>query len=215
MSYMVYLDKVETLHIREKVLIGLTVGILLVSMMQFFFVDPRLASTDRLNKQLRSLTSNNERLASQLDSKLLMPNQNRRVVLSKEADALQLQLNQEQSQIRKQTASLVPANQVPVLLQSLLSKELVELVALKNIAPVPIIEEGSESGGASVQLYRHGIELQIRGSYHELRRYLMAMEQQSWKLLWHAFHLETESNGSSLMRLEVQTLSTDNVWIGV
>jgi MSHA biogenesis protein MshJ len=212
---MVYLDKVETLHIREKVLIGLTVGILLVSMMQFFFVDPRLASTDRLNKQLRSLTSNNERLASQLDSKLLMPNQNRRVVLSKEADALQLQLNQEQSQIRKQTASLVPANQVPVLLQSLLSKELVELVALKNIAPVPIIEEGSESGGASVQLYRHGIELQIRGSYHELRRYLMAMEQQSWKLLWHAFHLETESNGSSLMRLEVQTLSTDNVWIGV
>lgn len=215
MSYMVYLDKVETLNIREKVLIGLTVGILLVSMMQFFFVDPRLASTDRLNKQLRSLTSNNERLASQLDNKLLMPNQNRRVVLSKEADALQLQLNQEQSQIRKQTASLVPANQVPVLLQSLLSKELVELVALKNIAPVPIIEEGSESGGASVQLYRHGIELQIRGSYHELRRYLMAMEQQSWKLLWHAFHLETESNGSSLMRLEVQTLSTDNVWIGV
>ena len=118
-------------------------------MMQFFFVDPRLASTDRLNNQLRSLTSNNERLALQLDGKLLMPNQNRQVVLSKEADALQSQLDQEQSQIRKQTASLVPADQVPILLQGLLSKESVELVALKNIAPVPIIDEGSESGGAS------------------------------------------------------------------
>ena len=210
-----YLDKVEALSIREKILIGCTVGAFLISLMQFFLVDPRLAASERLDSQLRSLNSNNERLALQLDGKLLMPNQNRQVVLSKEVSALRALLDQEASEIRSQTASLVPADRVPILLQSLLSKQSVELVALKNLAPVPILEEATEGSDSTVQLYRHGIELEIRGSYHELRRYLVAIEQQSWKLLWHAVHLETETNGSSLMRLEVQTLSTDDVWIGV
>ncbi|MFT4798009.1 MAG: MSHA biogenesis protein MshJ, partial [Candidatus Azotimanducaceae bacterium] len=65
------------------------------------------------------------------------------------------------------------------------------------------------------QIFRHGIQLQLRGDFHTLRRYLIAIEQQPWKLLWQSVRLETKKNGESVMELQLQTLSTDNAWLGV
>lgn len=210
-----FIDKLETLSLREKLLIACTVAALIVSLLQFLLIDPTLASGERLEGQMRSLTSNNKRLSSQLEGKSLMPNHNRQLVLNKEVATLEADVETQDALIRAQTASLVPARQVNALLQSLLSKDTVELVGMKNIAPVPILEEEITPQHAGMQLYRHGIELTLRGSYHDLRRYLVTIEGQSWKVLWHGVHLETETDGKSVMRLELQTLSTDNAWLGV
>ncbi len=213
MNLLLLLDKLEALSLREKFLIAGTVAAFLVSVLQFFVVDPQLAKLDALENQLRSVDANNQRLELQLGDKLLMPNQNRRELLNQELTKLQKQLDEGEANIQDQTVALVRADQVPALLQDLVSKQSVRLVSLKNIAPKPLLEEsGAESG---LQLYQHGIELQLAGSFHQLRRYLVAMEGQSWKLLWRAIHFQSSEDGPALMRLEVQTLSTDDAWLGV
>lgn len=215
MSYQIAIEKLENLSIREKWLIGLTVAAFLVSLLQILVVDPRLSKIASLDAQLQNSESGNQRLALELEGKLLMPRRNRQLLLHREVEALQEQLEFERQRIESQTASLVPASKIPRLLQELVTRDSVEMVGLQNIAPVSLLEEADFSEDEAIQLFHHGIELELRGSYHSLRRYLIEIEKQPWKLLWRAVHFETEQQGNSLMRLELQTLSTDDAWLGV
>lgn len=216
MKVAAYLERFERLSLREKVLIAATVGAFLVSLLQFFVVDPVLAKREVLQGQLNMLLSNNQRLQMQLEGELLMPNQNRQLMLEKELAGLRQALQLEAGEIQYETNSLVAAEQIPALLQRLLSERGIELVALHNVAPLPLLENsGAATEVRAVQLYEHGIELELKGTYHDLRRYLLTVESQPWQILWDAVHLKSKPDGESLMKLKVKTLSTDEVWLGV
>jgi MSHA biogenesis protein MshJ len=216
MKMTAYLERFEHLSLREKVLIAATVSAFLVSLLQFFLVDPALAQREVLQGQLNNLANSNQRLQMQLDGKLLMPKQNRQLLLEKELAGLRQALQLEAGEIRRETRSLVASEQMPALLQRLVSERGIELVALHNIAPAPLLENsGASSEVRAVQLYEHGIELELKGTYHALRRYLLAVEGQPWRILWDAVHLKSKPDGESVMRLQVKTLSTEDVWLGV
>ena len=221
MSYVVYLDKFEALSLREKVLIGCTVGVFTVSILQFFLIDPRLAAVENLERQIKNVGFTNQRLQTQLQDDRLMPKRNRQRVLDKEIATAKQQLDAERETIERYTESLVPAENMSALLQNVLaSDESVSLTSLRNIAPIPMLETPAkpqteaEIEAETVQLYRHGLEMQLEGDYHSLRRYLARVEDQPWQLLWHGIQIESE-NGSSRMLLKVQTLSTDATWLGI
>lgn len=207
---------IEDLSLREKALITATVCALIISLAQFFLVDPRLQKREVLTAQHNNLLATNGRLQLQLDGKLLMPRYTRQKVLEKEISALEIQLEREAGLIREETVAMVAADQMPDLLQELLSEQDVELAGLKNIPPKHLLEEDvNNPGGQTIQLYQHGIELELKGNYHALRRYLLAVEGQPWQLIWDSVHFEFVSGGNSLMKLKVKTLSTDDVWLGV
>lgn len=216
MNIIAYLQKVEALSIREKLLVAATVGALIMSLSQFFLVDPYLSRHSSLTTQLNNMLANNGRMKAQLEDDSLTPKANRLQVLQTEIDAVEAELELQADEIQKQTRSMVSADQIPDLLQRILSKQAVELVGLKNLAPQLLLEETADEGKpGSVQLYEHGIELELKGDFHALRRYLIAVESQPWRLLWDSVAFEFAPGGQSLMRLQVKTLSTDDVWLGV
>lgn len=215
MNLSTYLDRIEALSIREQVLIAATVTIFIASMAQLVLIDPSLDQRDVLQGRLTSILSGNARLQQQLDGEALMPNQNRQVVLAQELANLDQQILKSEKQLEAGTASLVPAGEIPELLQRLLSERSIELLSLRNLAPVAVLDPEDAGGAPTVQLYRHGLELELKGSYHGLRRYLMAVESQPWQLIWQAVDLRSGTDGESIMKLRVNTLSTDDVWIGV
>ncbi len=216
MNLNAYLQKLEALSLREKVLVAATVSVLIISLSQFFLVDPRLSKRASLNSQLNNILASNGRLQLQLDDKLLMPRKNRQQVLAKEIVDLEADLERQAEQIQEATVTMVAADQMPELLQELLSRQSVELTGLQNLAPKSMLEESIDEGRpGSVQLYQHGIELELKGDFHALRRYLLAVENQPWQLIWDSVHFEFVPGGQSVMQLRVKTLSTDDVWLGV
>jgi MSHA biogenesis protein MshJ len=209
-----YIDRLEALSLREQLLLGATVIAFLVSMLQILLIDPLLANRDSQTSRLKNINTSIERQARQLEVE--SPIKTRHALMAAEVDALTQQLAIESENIKSYTSTLVPARQMPALLQSLLEQDAVRLVSLTNLPPVAMIESESQlATGAELQLFRHGIQLQLRGSFHTLRRYLIAIEQQPWKLLWQSVRLETDKKGESVMELQLQTLSTDSAWLGV
>ncbi|MFT7246302.1 MAG: MSHA biogenesis protein MshJ [Candidatus Azotimanducaceae bacterium] len=209
-----YIDRLEALSLREQLLIGATVIAFLVSMLQILLIGPLLANRDSQTSRLKNINTSIERQARQLEVE--SPIKTRHALMAAEVDALTQQLAIESENIKSYTSTLVPARQMPALLQSLLEQDAVRLVSLTNLPPVAMIESESQlATGAELQLFRHGIQLQLRGSFHTLRRYLIAIEQQPWKLLWQSVRLETDKKGESVMELQLQTLSTDSAWLGV
>ncbi|HLF97337.1 MAG TPA: hypothetical protein VI457_09350 [Methylococcaceae bacterium] len=63
------------------------------------------------------------------------------------------------------------------------------------------------------QVYRHGVELTLTGSYSDLLAYLDAVEKMPWKVLWGEVRLETDRHPRLRMRLTLYTLSLEREWL--
>ena len=64
-------------------------------------------------------------------------------------------------------------------------------------------------------LYRHGVELQLQGSYLATLAYLKQLESLEWRFEWDALLFDIQDYPVGTVTLEVYTYSTEREWIGV
>ena len=64
-------------------------------------------------------------------------------------------------------------------------------------------------------LYRHGVELQLQGSYLATLAYLKQLESLEWRFEWDALLFDIQDYPVGTVTLEVYTYSTERDWIGV
>lgn len=97
--------------------------------------------------------------------------------------------------------AFVAPHRLPELLKNLLGPgRPLELESLRTVPAVQV------QGGA--ELYRHGLELTLRGSYFELMQYLSDLERMPARLLWGGVGLQVEQYPEVRLTLQVHTLST-------
>jgi MSHA biogenesis protein MshJ len=65
---------------------------------------------------------------------------------------------------------------------------------------------------ADAWLYRHGVEVTVRGNYHELIAYLSALERMPRRVYWGELQLDAKDSPAVVMTLTVYTLSVDKAW---
>lgn len=149
-------------------------------------------------------------------------------------DAARKELETVSAQLLAFEKALVPAQQMPDFLQSLLPPggEL-EVVSLKTLPPEPMVRRVTEavpggaaagknaSPGAAIQtddsamanVYRHGVELKLAGSYSALLAYVAALEQSPQKVAWAKLEFNAEHYPRTEMTLVILTLSLDRSWL--
>jgi len=64
-------------------------------------------------------------------------------------------------------------------------------------------------------LFRHGLRLELEGSYLDFLDYLDAVERLPWQLYWGTLSLNTQEYPRNEISIEIFTLSLDEDWIGV
>ena len=64
-------------------------------------------------------------------------------------------------------------------------------------------------------LYRHGVELQLQGSYLATLAYLKQLESLEWRFEWDVLLFDIQDYPVGTVTLEVYTYSTERDWIGV
>ncbi|MFT4798663.1 MAG: hypothetical protein ACI9W1_002099, partial [Candidatus Azotimanducaceae bacterium] len=127
----VYIDRLEALSLRERLLFGATVIAFLVSMLQILLIDPLVANLDRETSKLKALNTSIERQERQLE--IESPIKARYALMEAEVTALTQQLATDSKDIKSYTSTLVPAQKIPALLQSLLERDAVHFVSLRNL----------------------------------------------------------------------------------
>ena len=91
-----------------------------------------------------------------------------------------------------------------------------DLVRMESLPPEPLYgrsEAGSESDSES-QVYLHTVELELAGSYLSALRYVREIESMPWNLLWDTLEYEVQEYPRGRITLRVQSLSTQEGWIG-
>lgn len=225
-----YSEKFQQLTAREQyIIIGASL-FLTVYLIFTFSIGGDLASIKRLKQDVRNLSAEN---ASTQNSIVLFeealqsdPNQ----AVNKQIEQQKDKLAQVDEQLLALTSDLINPIQMRKALVEILSLEQnVSLVSFEVLAPKAMYSsnkaETSEQAqenevepkatAQEVGLYRHGIQLTLKGRYQALQDYLKRLEQLEWKFFWQDFELNVVEYPNNELSVTIYSLSTKRDFIGV
>jgi len=203
--------------LREQVLILFCGMAIVVLIMYTSLLEPLLESSKKLklngNSAEREITSLTGQVAKLTDKLNIKPND---PVLER-ISVLQRQIENIDIQLGAQIGSLIPADKMAGMLESILtgSKRL-KLVELRSIPPIPLMLKQTEADvEQKVGLYRHGVTLIFEGSYFDIQQHLEKLESLPWQFYWKKFDYLVGDYPTASVELEIYTLSTNKAFIGI
>jgi MSHA biogenesis protein MshJ len=123
------------------------------------------------------------------------------------------------AELRVFTSDLVDPAQMRLVVEDLINRQRgLELVSTHNQPATALIETDDPSdanAAAEPNLYLHGLVIELEGSYLELLRYLESIEALPWRIFFSRLDLESIEHPRLKIRLELNTLSLEEEWLGV
>lgn len=161
---------------------------------------------EQLQREIGSFESSRAQLAGQLDGE----------EGDDPAARLQERLERVDEVLAERTLRVISPRQMVTVLREVLGDTTgLSLVALRNLDSEPVLSESATGDGSAPRVFRHRIELVVRGEYFALLEYLERLEGLDWQLQWDALAIETVDYPLAEATLELSTLSLAEDWIGV
>ena len=202
-------QRVASLSLRERVLILLTGAILLGAAGVYGWLD---GADTGLSQARQALT------AAQRDLEILiLENQGKQARLGRDPNAqvhqqlagVEASLGRLDAELKAQTVDLIPAHEMPEVLEALLSRSTnLHMLALTSLAPEPLM-----AGEQGINLFKHGIRLKLEGGYFDVYQYLKALEALPRHFYWKQFDYRVEAHPKAVVEMEIYTLSTSKEFI--
>lgn len=203
--------RMDALTLRERLLVFGTVVAILFSIWHLSFMKPlaQLATAD--SKELESLSARIDSANQTLEVQVLQ--------LAGVGDESRTQLQRIQQhidllndQLGDYAAELIDPAEMAQVLEGMLNKQQqLRLLNMRNLGAEALTVTEDP---ANAVFYKHGLEIELEGTYLACIDYLEAIEALPWRLYWQVLDLNVEEFPTNRIRIEVSTLSMDEEWIG-
>lgn len=214
-------ERYAALTRRERLLVAAALVLVPLLVVETLVLDPQRARNRALERSLAQQSASVDELGSQVTSLqqrlLLDPDAGAKAEIA----ALKAEQQAVESELQRLGTTLVRPEEMNGVLESLLAGHAgLRLISLKTLQPQSVLG-GAEAAGAAGQpaarfdLYRHGVELRLEGSFADLQDYLKRLEQLPQRLLWGELQYEVLAYPKAEMRLTVHTLSADRSWLAL
>lgn len=224
-----WLQKFDALSLRERMMVAVA-----AYAVTFLLVDALLLSTwSRQNAGLKASIAEQQaesgRVAAQLKEI-----QGR--IASHPDDQARARIQEIERKIAAIDASLqaaskqlVPPERMATLLEDLLKRnkrlQLVKMTTLPaeellgrdptGSAPPGTEQAPASAGQGSQNIFKHGVELTLRGSYFDMLDYLAQIESLPWQMYWGRLKLDAREYNRPVLTLTLYTLSLDKAWLTI
>jgi MSHA biogenesis protein MshJ len=136
---------------------------------------------------------------------------------------LRQQLQEKNSYLQSLHDRLVEPDRMVGLLEQVLNKNgKLQLVSLKTLPVSPVMpqgtnaaEPGAKADNEQKQIFKHGVQITVRGSYLDLLQYLAALEKVPVQLFWGDVSFSVDQYPDAVLTLTLYTLSLDKTWLAI
>jgi MSHA biogenesis protein MshJ len=213
-------ERIDAMVLRERAIVFFAAALVLLFLFNAALSGP---VTDRQRQVARQLAQKQldtrqiqEQVQLLLGQRAQDPDAERRAHI----EQLKQRIVEIDARLAEKQHELVAPDRVPGLLEEMLRRERkLELVDLRSLPPAPLFESQAQpaSGTAvsALQVYRHGVELTVRGNYFDLVRYLGDLEQLPLRMFWREVDISGDAYPIITMKLSVYTLSLERTWVVV
>lgn len=222
-------DRFNERPIRERALITITVGVLVLFLGWELAITPALKQQDSLEARITSLASSQNGLLMQQQNLSNQLTSDPSEELRQQLDMRQAELDRLDRQIAETTGKLIAPKAMVSLLKDMLGAQTsLKLQTLELKSPTPVYgpnadgkppKPGTASNGtgneAAPLLYAHDVELSILGSYLDVLAYLRRLEGLDNRLGWVVLEYDAENWPAGEATIRVRTLSLEPAWLGV
>ena len=229
-----FVSKVDGMSLRERALIFAAVAFLLVSLINVLFLDPLLAQQKKLSGQVVQQQEKMKEIQAQIEATLQARRADADSPQRQRLSQIRQQLTEGDAYLQSRRDRLVQPAKMASLLQQVLNKNgQLQLVNLQTLPVAPLIEkaapatpliENAAPGGADIapahaaagsdkQVFRHGVQITVRGSYPELLRYLTALERLPVQMFWGMAKMNVVQYPTAELTLTLYTLSLGKIWL--
>lgn len=206
------------LSMREKVLILASAIVVIVLLSVHLVIEPQMDSLKSNKKTSQRLNNNIQETVNgrkEIERKIASDPKGK---LTRELASLNEHNAKLDKALAKQQLALISSDEMVLELQSLVSEQKgLTVEKLTSLPPTAILHEqtADESAQGKPLLYRHSIEIQVKGSYFEVVNFFRYIEEQNEFLLWGDIHYEVAEYPEALVTFVVSTVSMDREFIGV
>ncbi|HET7776026.1 MAG TPA: hypothetical protein VFK74_06640 [Azospira sp.] len=214
-------QRFDALSRRERAMVVGALLLLVLFSGHTLFVSPRLAKLRLDEAQLQQQQAELSAIRSQM---LVLQQEQRDPDGPLKAELAQLRQQQGalQQRLLQVRDKLVSPEQMAGFLENILvrSKGL-RLVSLRTLPVSSVIERSSEAAGKASpgidigNVFKHGVEISIEGTYPELLAYLAEVERAPQQVLWSKVELRADYFPRSVLTLTVYTWSLDKQWLAI
>jgi len=219
--------RIEALSLRERAMVFAATAAVIVFAGHALVLAPMFAQQAALRtqiaQQLEAVTGTDAEIVAKVQAFQLDPDAAARARLNS--------INQELGQLGQQLLAiehgLVPPERIAPLLESILrANGRLKLVSMRTLPVEPL---SGPPGGAATQaaaaapaeaasdavplLYRHGVEVSVRGNYLDMVDYMSALEALPTRMFWGRAQLDVEEYPAARLTLTLHTLSLDRQWM--
>jgi MSHA biogenesis protein MshJ len=222
------MERMDELALRERALLFIGILALMYIVTVQFVIQPLTDQRTRLEKELKTKRDQVQAAEQQIQATLgggfVEADVDKRARLA----ALQEQLRGLDVELGKTTSGLVTPKEMARLVEQFLARNRgLQVVKVESIPAEPLLGESvkaavnavaNTAAGATTAgplIYKHGLRLELRGSYFDILGYLRGLEALPWRVFWGEVSLQAEQYPVSKLTLVIYTLSTQEGWIGI
>lgn len=227
-------DRIDAMSLRERVMVFVMLAAIVVALVNALLLDPLLAKQTRLSQQLKQDEARMAAIQAQTMALAQGRGNDPDAANRARLQALKQQVAQMDEELRSLQKGLVRPENMAQLLEDMLKRDgRLQLVSLKTLPASDVAGSGApkekplaasqtssgKGGGGAVaeagRVYRHGVELAVRGSYADLLGYLAQVEKLPWQMFWGEAKLNVEEYPKATLTLTLYTLSLDKAWLAI
>lgn len=212
--------RIDALSLRERALVGLAACALLAFAGHALLLAPMQARQQALREQLAQqrteMAAIDEAIAGRVQAFQLDPDAQARAQLN----SLRQEMGQLGDQLLAIEHGLVPPERMGPLVDGILrANGRLKLVSMRTLAAEPVAgpdaapAASAATPAAAPLLYRHGIEVTVRGNYLDMVDYMSALDAMPTRMFWGRAQLDVEEYPAARLTLTLHTLSLDRQWM--
>ena len=239
-----YLDKVNGKTLRERVLIFAAAASLLIAVLNFALIEPELVKQRRLSREIAQRQIEIKGMQEQIQKVALTRQADPDRESRARSESLRRQIAEIEARLAAEQRKFAPPAQVGALLEEMLSRNRRLMLVDMRTLPVATLG-GGDAGeaarpaeaaksvegakpapqkppaakpaapGTRGQIFRHGVEITVSGTYLDLLAYLKDLEKQPSQIYWGTLDLSVTGHPQVTLKLSVHTLSLDLAWLVV
>lgn len=243
LAYRTYYEKMNALTLRERVMVYLAVTLVMVFVADALFLGPlakrRTVFAQTIEQQRTEVAQIDAQLVELRSTKAQDPDAAAKARIRQ----IEERIASIDSGLRGVDRQLVPPDRMVGLLEDLLKRNRrLQLLRVKTLPLAGVLDHKAMEapGGGEAQddeapaprrtpsaavaaaasaalgdqnIFKHGVELTLRGNYLDMLDYLVQIEALPWKMYWGKLTLDASDPARTTLVLTLYTLSLDKAWI--
>jgi MSHA biogenesis protein MshJ len=224
--------RIDGLTVRERLMVFAGAAAAIVFVAYSLVLGPMLRKQATLRAQISQQQNNLAGIDGEITQKVQAYQIDPDAPVRERLAAVKAEAAQQGENLRAMQKGLVPPERMAPLLDAILrANARLQLVSMKTLAvgsvndmaaatsapasgdarPAP--DAARPAAASADMLYRHGVEVSVRGNYLDLVDYMGALESMPTQLFWGRALLEVEEYPNSRLTLTLYTLSLDPKWM--